>query len=133
MLSHVTVGIGDIDRAMAFYRPLMEALGWEEKFATRNPPGPWAGWHMPGANRPLFIVTTPFNREAPANPGNGPMVAFRVMTRAEVDTGHALALDLGASDEGAPGLRPHYHRDYYGAYLRDPDGNKLCIVCHEAE
>ena len=132
MFSHFTVGIADIDRAMAFYRPLMEALGWEEKFASRNPPGPWAGWKRPDADRPLFIVTEPFDREAPAEPGNGPMVAFRVLARAEVDAVHALALALGAADAGAPGLRPQYHAEYYGAYFRDPDGNKLCVVCHEA-
>lgn len=133
MFSHVTVPISDIDRAMAFYRPLMEALGWEEKFATRNAPGPWAGWTLPDSDGwPQFVVTVPFNRAAPAEPGNGPMVAFRVGTRAEVDAVHALALELGASDEGAPGLRPQYHDAYYGAYFRDPDGNKLCAVCHEA-
>lgn len=132
MISHVTVGINDIDRAVAFYRPLMEALGWEEKFATRAAPGPWAGWKLPDADRPLFIASVPFNRDAPSHPGNGPMVAFRVYSRADVDAVHALALELGGSDEGAPGLRPHYHQDYYGAYFRDPFGNKLCVVCHEA-
>ena len=131
MLSHVTVGISDIDRALGFHRPLMETLGWEEKFATRNPPGPWAGWKLPDADRPLFIATEPFDREAPADPGNGPMVAFRVCSRAEVDTAYALALELGATDAGAPGQRPQYHAAYYGAYFRDPDGNKLCVVCHE--
>ena len=133
MLSHVTVGIRDIDRGVAFYRPLMEALGWEEKFATRAAPGPWAGWKMPGAERPLFIITAPVNREPPAGPGNGPMVAFMVETRADVDAAHALALTLGATDEGAPGLRPQYHPDFYAAYVRDPDGNKLCVVCHTPE
>ncbi|OXH86721.1 glyoxalase, partial [Burkholderia multivorans] len=51
-------------------------------------------------------------------------------TRAHVDRCHALALQHGGTCEGPPGLRPHYHRDYYGAYFRDPDGNKLCVVCH---
>jgi hypothetical protein len=49
-----------------------------------------------------------------------------------VDAFHALALSLGARDEGAPGLRPHYHAHYYGTYVRDLDGNKLCVVCHQA-
>jgi catechol 2,3-dioxygenase-like lactoylglutathione lyase family enzyme len=48
-----------------------------------------------------------------------------------VDRAHALALAHGGSCAGAPGLRPAYHADYYGAYFRDPDGNKLCVVCHE--
>lgn len=131
MFSHVTLGIDDIDRGVAFYRPLMEELGWEEKFATRKAPGPWAGWKLPGEDRPLFIITYPDNRDAPADPGNGPMVAFRLTSRAAVDDAHALALALGASDEGAPGLRPEYHDAYYGGYFRDPFGNKLCVVCHE--
>lgn len=133
MFSHVTVPIADIDRALAFYRPLMEALGWEEKFATRNAPGPWAGWKRPEVDRPLFIITYPFDLSAAPDPGNGPMVAFRLNTRAEVDAVHALALELGGTDEGAPGLRPQYHDAYYGAYVRDPDGNKLCVVCHQPE
>lgn len=127
--SHVTLGISDIDRAVAFYRPLMEALGWEERFATRNPPGPWAGWSPPGKDHPLFIVALPVDGAAPS-PGNGSMLAFSVDTPAAVDTVHALALALGATDARAPGLRPQGHADYYGAELRDPDGNRLGVVCH---
>ena len=132
MFSHVTIGIADLDRARAFYRPLTEALGLIEKFHTPDIGRYWAGYMTPGVARPLFIITQPWNRQAPS-PGNGNMVAFQVPTRAKVDQIHALALSLGARDEGAPGLRPHYHADYYGAYLRDPDGNKLCVVCHEPE
>jgi lactoylglutathione lyase len=59
------------------------------------------------------------------------MVAFLASSRAQVDRVHTLALSLGGQDEGAPGLRPDYHPHYYGAYFRDPDGNKLCVACHE--
>ncbi|KVE06791.1 VOC family protein [Burkholderia anthina] len=58
---------------------------------------------------------------------------FYAPTRAHVDRCHAFALRHGGTCEGPPGLRPHYHRDYYGAYFRDPDGNKLCVVCHRPE
>lgn len=132
MFSHVTLGIADLDRALAFYRPLTRALGLVEKFNTPDIGRFWAGYATPGEARPLFIITQPWNREAPA-PGNGPMVAFKAGSRAKVDEVHALALALGGADEGAPGLRTHYHADYYGAYFRDLDGNKLCVVCHEAE
>ena len=129
MFSHVTLGISDIDRALAFYRPLMEALGWEERWASREPPDLWAGFVVPGTAWPQFVVATPFG-DGPPTPGNGTMVAFEVATRAEVAAAHAVALARGGTDEGAPGLRPQYHPQYYGAYLRDPDGNKLCVVRH---
>ena len=80
---------------------------------------------------PQFWVMRPIDGKA-ATVGNGVTVAFEATDRAAVDALHARALEAGATDEGAPGLRPHYHADYYGAYLRDPDGNKLCIVCHRA-
>lgn len=60
------------------------------------------------------------------------MVAFLVHDRATVDDIHRMAMDVGGTDEGRPGLRPHYHPDYYGAYFRDRDGNKICICCHAA-
>ena len=64
------------------------------------------------------------------HPGNGQMVAFMVEQRAKVRELHALALTLGGTCEGAPGLRPHYHRHYYGAYFRDTEGNKIGVACH---
>ena len=65
-----------------------------------------------------------------ASAGNGVTVAFTVPSRAAVDAFHAAALANGGTDEGPPGLRTHYHPDYYGAYVRDPEGNKICAVCH---
>jgi len=60
-------------------------------------------------------------------------VALMAETRRDVDLAHQAALAAGGQCEGAPGLRPEYHPDYYGAYFRDTEGNKLCIVCHAAE
>ncbi len=133
MFSHVTLGISDINRALNFYRPLMQALGWEERWAPRTASDePWAGYVLRGTEWPQFVINEPFDGRAPSA-GNGTMVAFEVDARAAVDRAHALALDLGGRDEGAPGLRPQYHAHYYGAYFRDPDRNKLCVVCHRAE
>ena len=67
-----------------------------------------------------------------ATPGNGVTVAFDAPSRAAVDAFHAAALAAGGTDEGPPGVREHYHSNYYGAYVRDPDGNKICVVCHHA-
>ncbi|MEY4977484.1 MAG: hypothetical protein RIQ97_2679 [Pseudomonadota bacterium] len=129
MLSHIMVGVTDLDRALAFYRPLLDGLGVRFRFLERD--RPWAGWASSPDPRPLFLIGPPFDQQ-PHHPGNGQMVAFTAQTRAQVDAAHALALSLGGRCEGPPGLRPAYHPDYYGAYFRDPDGNKLCVVCHQA-
>ena len=130
MISHLFIGLSDFDRAIAFYRPIAAALGLPERFCEADPG--WAGWHQPGQIRPLFIVGRPWNGE-PHVPGNGQMIAFMVERRAQVRALHALALALGGTCEGAPGLRPQYHRHYYGAYFRDTEGNKLAVACHGAE
>ncbi len=128
MLSHTTLGVSDLPRALKFYTPLMDALGLALKFSEQH----WAGWKMPDADRPLFIISRPFDSQA-ASSGNGQMIALLATSRALVDQCHALAIEYGGSDEGRPGLRPAYHLHYYGAYFRDPDGNKLCVCRHEPE
>lgn len=128
MFSHVTVGVADVQVARRFYNPLLGALGFVSKFAEDS----WAGWRHPWTERPLFIVTKPSDGD-PASVGNGQMVAFLASSRSLVEKCYVLAIEHGAADEGKPGPRPHYHRHYYGAYFRDPDGNKLCVCYHEAE
>ena len=129
MLSHTSLGTADLDRAMRFYTPLMDALGLALK--VHEPELGWAGWVKPGHPRPLFLIGRPFDGGAPS-PGNGAMVALLAPDRPTVDRCYALALAAGGSNEGEAGLRPQYHPDYYGAYFRDLDGNKLCVCCHEA-
>ncbi|MEX1167888.1 MAG: VOC family protein, partial [Hydrogenophaga sp.] len=73
----------------------------------------------------------PFDGQ-PHQAGNGQMAAFAASSRALVDEAHRLAVSMGGADEGAPGVRSQYHAHYYGAYFRDLDGNKLCVVCNEA-
>ncbi|KQV50549.1 glyoxalase [Pelomonas sp. Root1217] len=129
MFSHVFLGTRDFERALAFYRPLMALLGVAERFC--EPEKPWAGWQSSPGPRPLFLLGKPFNGEEHV-PGNGQMVALLAADHAQVDQAHALALAHGGRCEGAPGLRPQYHANYYGAYFRDPDGNKLCVACHDS-
>ncbi|OYY89717.1 MAG: lactoylglutathione lyase [Sphingomonas sp. 28-66-16] len=123
MFSHLTLGTNDLDRAGHFYRPVMAALGVTEPF---DMPGAIVFGSLTG---PKLFIVTPFDGAA-ASQGNGTHAAFLAPDRAAVDAFHAAALAHGGSDEGAPGLRPHYHAHYYGAYVRDPDGNKLQAVCH---
>ena len=131
MLSHLFLGVRDFDRALAFYTPLMACLGNPPRFCDRSRPR--AGWQSAGQPpRPLLLIGTPHDGQ-PHEPGNGQMTALLATSRAVVDAAHALALAHGGRCEGPPGLRPHYHPHYYGAYFRDTEDNKLCVACHEAE
>lgn len=130
MVSHIFTSVTDFDRAFTFYAALMRCLGLELRF--HDPARPWAGWHSAGGTRPLFVICHPFDGQ-PHHPGNGQMVALLAADRSTVRAAHATALSHGGRCEGEPGLRPQYHAHYYGTYFRDPDGNKLCVVCHEPE
>lgn len=128
MFSHVTVGIADVVRAKAFYDALFRPLG----LVLRNETPELVSYRAPNAELPFFTAVLPID-ENEASAGNGAMTAFVAPDRTGVDAAYAGGIGHGGSCEGAPGLRPHYHANYYGAYLRDPDGNKMHVVCHEAE
>lgn len=128
MISHVTIGSNDVDRASAFYAPIMDALGLARVPMERS--APFVMWTGQESFRPAIALTRPENGKL-HDPGNGQMLALLAPDRAAVDRIHALAMAAGGVDEGAPALRPQYHEHYYGAYFRDLDGNKLCIVCHD--
>jgi len=129
MFSHIFVGVSDFERALAFYRALMPVLGARERFCDRA--RPWAGWESGAGPRPLLLLGAPYDGR-PHEAGNGQMSALLAASRDDVDRAYAVALANGGTPEGAPGLRPEYHAHYYGAYFRDTEGNKLCVVCHEA-
>lgn len=130
MFSHIVASVSNFERAFAFYSAVLGELQLELRF--HEPQRPWAGWHSPGGARPLFVIGKPFDGR-PHQPGNGQMVAFAAGDRAVVRAAYATALRLGGQSEGAPGLRPEYHADYYGAYFRDTEGNKVCVVSHGPE
>jgi catechol 2,3-dioxygenase-like lactoylglutathione lyase family enzyme len=128
MFSHISLGTNDFSAALDFYRPLMKLLGLTERFC--DPEKVCAARQTAGADRPLFVIGAPFNG-AKAAPANGGMVAFLAQSHAIVDEVYRLALANGGACEGPPGLRPHYHPNYYGAYFRDLDGNKICVCNHD--
>jgi lactoylglutathione lyase len=130
VFSHLFIGTDDFAAAMAFYRPVLAVLDIEPRFVDDT--RPWAGWQSRPGPRPLLLIGRPFDGQ-PHVPGNGQMVALLAPSRAAVDRAHATALAHGGHCDGPPGLRPEYHPSYYGAYFRDPAGNKLCVVCHEPE
>ena len=127
MYSHTTIGANDLSLATEFYDAVLAPLGLEVRFSG----GGIVGWGLPGG-RPQFLVVRPFDGGEPT-PGNGSMIALLAHERRLVDACYAAALERGGTGEGAPGLRPQYHRNYYGAYFRDLDGNKICVVSHHAE
>ena len=91
----------------------------------------WRGWgtyERHGTTELALWLCLPFDGR-PASAGNGTMVAFSARSWREVEQFHAQALAHGGASEGAPGLRPQYTPDFYAAYVRDPDGNKLSAVC----
>lgn len=127
MFSHVTVGSNDLKRAEDFYNRLLKPLGLVQR-EVQPDGGPLSlCWGMKGQALPRFYVYSPFDGK-PARAGNGAMIAFLAPSEKAVDAAFAAGIAAGGVSEGAPGERPHYGRGYYGAYLRDPDGNKIHVV-----
>ena len=127
MFSHVVVGARDLARSAAFYDAVLAPLGLTRVGDAVIGGQPGLLWQRPGQRWPQFCVQPPFNG-LPATWGNGVQVSFAGSTREAVDTAWQAALAHGGTDEGAPGLRERYAPDYYGAYCRDPEGNKVCFV-----
>ena len=116
MLDHISLRVQDHSRAVAFYRAALAPLGYRVLMEFQGAAGLGAG--MPD----FWLMAT----EQPLNPTH---VAFSA-DRATVDAFHAAALAAGGTDNGPPGLRADYHPHYYGAFVRDPEGNNVEVVCH---
>ena len=127
MFSHVTVGASDLERSANFYDALLIPLGLKRRPVTPDGGPSAACWVSPGPILPRFYVYSPYNRR-PASAGNGSMVAFLAPSSKAVDAAYAAGIAAGGGDEGQPGPRARYGPGYYGAYLRDPDGNKVHLV-----
>lgn len=126
MIDHVGFAVSNYDRAKDFYGKALAPLGYMlimEVSAEVNPSGfPAAGYGENG--KPDFWIGGEGKLDKPLH------VAIAVKDRAMVDAFHAAALAAGGRDNGAPGLRPHYHPNYYGAFVLDPDGHNIEAVCH---
>jgi catechol 2,3-dioxygenase-like lactoylglutathione lyase family enzyme len=132
MFTYVCLGTNDPARAARFYDAVLGTLGHRrcEVSAEWEVAG-WRGWgtyERNGATELALWLCPPFDGR-PASGGNGTMVAFSARSWKEVEEFHAQALAQGGTSEGTPGLRPQYDADFYAAYVRDPDGNKLAAVC----
>lgn len=119
-LDHVTLKVADFDRAAAFYDLALAPLGLTRLFGDDKT---FAGY---GSERPFFWIGYD-GRAGYAH------VAFASADRFAVDAFHAAAIAAGGRDNGAPGVRAHYHPTYYGAFVLDPDGNNVEAVCHQPD
>ena len=131
-LSHICLGTNDPACSERFYDALLATLGHSRCAALEDTQSQaWRGWIVyrgAGADELTLWLCRPFDGRA-ASAGNGTMVAFRARSPGEVQRFHAAALAHGGTSEGAPGLRRQYGADFYVAYVRDPDGNKLAAYC----
>jgi catechol 2,3-dioxygenase-like lactoylglutathione lyase family enzyme len=130
MLDHLGIPATDYRHSRAFYERALAPLGYSVVMeVTREMTGNYEGCGFgPIGGRPQFWVG-----EGTGEAGRGMHIAFVAKTRAEVDAFHAAALSAGGSDNGAPGVRPHYHPHYYAAFAIDPDGHNVEAVCHAPE
>ncbi len=132
MFTYICLGSRDLPRSALFYDAVMATLGLQRcRTGTEADFEDWYGWgtyQNEGKTELALWLCSPFDGQAPT-PGNGTMVALQAGSWAQVNAFHAAALSHGGSCEGAPGLRLQYNPDFYAAYVRDPDGNKLAAVC----
>lgn len=128
MLDHIGFSVSDYARCRAFYAKVLEPLGYAPVMdVTREQSGGYEGTGFGANGRPYFWIG---NGDRPGGPMH---VAFIAASRTDVDRFYASALAAGGRDNGPPGIRAHYHPDYYGAFVFDPDGNNVEAVCHVPE
>ncbi len=128
VIDHIGIGCSDFGASRAFYEAALAPLGITVlvELSPEMTGGDYSGIGM-GKDHPFFW----FGNDGPR--GAGIHVAFVAETRAQVDQFFAAAIRAGGTDNGKPGLRPHYHKDYYGAFVLDPDGHNIEAVCHLPE
>ena len=117
MIDHTGVTVSNVTRSKVFYRVALAPLGYELLMEFEQ----FAGFGV--APKPDFWI-------GQGKPGDSVHVAFRADSRAMVDAFYDAAMAAGGNDNGPPGLRPHYHSNYYGAFVLDPDGHNIEAVCH---
>lgn len=129
MLDHIGFSVADYARSRVFYDAALAPLGFSRQMeVTKAETGDYEGAGYGAAGEPAFWIGAG---------GSAPLtgrlhVAFKAADRAAVDAFYAAAMAAGATDNGPPGIRAHYHPNYYGAFVLDPDGHNIEAVCHKA-
>jgi catechol 2,3-dioxygenase-like lactoylglutathione lyase family enzyme len=123
MFDHVKFGVSDYAASKAFFRAALEPLG--VGVVAEGPPGYGVELSAKSQASLCLFQTT----EKPSHLH----LAFTAANREQVRAFHRAALEAGGKDNGAPGLRPHYHPDYYAAFVIGPDGHNVEVVCHEPD
>lgn len=127
MIDHFGISVADFAAAKSFYDKALAPIGASllmmvpEEFTDGEKVGGY------GIDRPVFWI----NEGGKQSPQTH--AAFTAQSRSQVDQFYKDAIAAGGDGNGAPGLRPHYHENYYGAFVRDPDGNNIEVVCHKPE
>ncbi|MFY7940755.1 MAG: VOC family protein [Burkholderiaceae bacterium] len=137
MLDHMTFRVTDIHRAKAFYGAALAPLGYSVAYEGQHGAN-ILGFSYPDSSEPDGKKADVWFIDGPSPYGGPPAtagchLAWRAESRAQVDAFYRAALAAGAKDNGAPGLRSHYHPHYYGAFVIDPEGNNIEAVCHRPE
>ena len=129
VIDHLSLGVRDLALSRTFYDAILAPLGYRRGYDLNDV----SGYGLPG-DHPLREQALPFwiGAEPQSAALNG-HVCFRAPDRAAVDAFHKAALAAGARDNGAPGLRPQYHKSYYAAFVIDPNGHRLEAVCHQPD
>jgi len=125
MIGYVTLGTDDLERGRAYFDALLGTIGAKRVMQFADEDGGFTMYGV-GRDKPALVVTMPYDKQ-PADRGNGNMVAMVMDSTAKVDAFHAKAIELGGTDEGAPGTRGDPRFGYYFAYFRDPDGHKFAV------
>jgi catechol 2,3-dioxygenase-like lactoylglutathione lyase family enzyme len=134
MFAYVCLGSNNLERSAIFYDAVLGSLGYKRCDTSAESESSWTGWigwglyEAAGAVQDALWICKPWDGK-PAGVGNGSMVALWAKDWVSVEDFHSAALAHGGTSEGAPGLRLLYNPDFYAAYVRDPDGNKLAVVC----
>jgi catechol 2,3-dioxygenase-like lactoylglutathione lyase family enzyme len=121
VIDHISLGVADLERSRRFYDAVAGSLGFSRLYDTAT-----GSVYGLGKGSDDFGII----QHGAGMPSAGSHVALRARDRRAVDAFHAAALAAGARDDGAPGLRPQYHANYYAAFIIDPDGHRIEAVCH---